>query len=164
MNRLSQSLYLCGTVVTLLSAPAWAAFSCTWSSAPGVSFGVYDEFGTPTDTTATIVTTCSNTGLPSAATVMTVTIGPSANSGSTAVRLMAGGSPNYFLQYNLYSGAARSKIWGNSVGVNSVNILISGIPTNGTKDYSFTIYGRIPANLAPRVGNYTDTVSLTVSP
>jgi spore coat protein U-like protein len=73
---------------------------------------------------------------------------------SISQRLLVNGAAT--INYNLFTSAAYSTIWGNSGGalVNS---------TGNGADQTFTIYGRVPAQTTPAPGTYTDTVTVTVT-
>jgi spore coat protein U-like protein len=59
----------------------------------------------------------------------------------------------YFLDYNLYEDAARTKVWDNRS---------NAIKTTRVFPYTATIYGRIPGSQLAYPGTYTDTVIATV--
>ncbi|WAT01083.1 spore coat U domain-containing protein [Rouxiella chamberiensis] len=56
--------------------------------------------------------------------------------------------------YNLYTSAARSVVWDNTIGLSDVG--------NGA-DQWHTVYGRVPSQTTPAAGIYSDTVNVTVS-
>lgn len=61
-----------------------------------------------------------------------------------------------FLTYQLYSDSGRSAVWNTSNVINYA--ASSAVPT------TFTLYGRIPAGQTNvSVGNYADTVTITVT-
>lgn len=142
--------------------PAAAFVTCTFSSTPGLAFGPYDDASPlPANGATSVVARCFRLGGSSDANV-TLQIGPSANSGSIAARqLRSGANP---MNYNLYRDAARMQVWGQTAGVDTVSVSVTGIPNFGTRNASFTIYGRIPALESVPVGAYSDSVQLTVSP
>jgi spore coat protein U-like protein len=120
--------------VNLLSA------ACTISTTP-VNFGSYDVFSaSPTDSTGLITITCNETPAPYAP----VSIGPSPNSGG--------------LNYNLYTNAARTSIWGDGTSgtVRVWRTFWRNIPRN------LTVYGRIPPGQDVPAGTYTDTLTVTL--
>lgn len=152
------------TLVFLLAfvpALATASTTCSFSSAPGASFGAYDDSSaSPTDAATSIVVSCARNGGPGPVTV-TLQIGPSANSGLIATRTMRSGASS--LNYNLYRDAARSQVWGQTSGVDtgSINIFINN---NSSANGTFVVYGRIPAQQNVQAGTYSDTVQITVAP
>ena len=142
--------------------PAGAFVTCSFSSTPGMAFGAYDDSSPlPTDGATTIIVRCLRFAGPNSANVM-LQVGPSANSGSIAARQMrSGGNP---MNYNLYRDGARTQIWGQTAGVDTMSVNVTGIPNFGSRNASFTLYGRVPALENVPAGAYSDTVQLTVSP
>lgn len=127
-----------------------------------MAFGAYDDAtGAATNSTTSLVVRCARNGGP-ASVAVTLQLGPSASSGSIAARQMRSGANA--MNYNLYRDAARSQVWGQTAGVDAVTLTINGIPNNGSRDGTFTVYGAIPARQNVPAGSYTDSVQLTVSP
>jgi spore coat protein U-like protein len=60
------------------------------------------------------------------------------------------------LDYQLYSDSARSIIWGNTPGTDTMTGVGNGLA------YDFTIYGAIPAGQAVPAGEYADTITVRV--
>lgn len=75
-------------------------------------------------------------------------------SGSVNSRYLASGTTSQHVNYNLYTDAAHSHIWDNTVGVSQV---ATGQPV------TLPVYGLIPIQSTPPVGIYTDTVQVTVN-
>ena len=135
--------------VSILSA------ACTVSTTP-VNFGSYDVFSaSPTDSTGLITITCNETPSPYAP----VSIGPSPNSGGFNPRKMKLTSGTDLLNYNLYTDAARTSIWGNGTSgtVTVSSTFFRNIPRN------LTVYGRIPFGQDVRAGAYTETLTVTLT-
>ncbi len=120
-------------------------------SASALAFGNYDPTSaTPTDSTTTVLVTCSLS--------TTYNVGLSAGGGSgasVASRKMTSGGNT--LNYSLYTSAARTTVWGNTVGTDTVAGTGTGLPV------SYTVYGRVPAQQSVPGGAYTDTVTVTVT-
>ncbi len=120
-------------------------------SASALAFGTYDPTSaTPADSTTTILVTCSL--------ATTYNVGLSAGGGSGASvatrKLTSGGNT---LDYGLYTSAARTTVWGNTVGTDTVSGTGTGLPV------SYTVYGRVAAQQSVPAGAYTDTVTVTVT-
>ena len=134
------------------------AFNCD-VIATGVNFGSYDVFSpVPLDSTGSINVTCNIPPQnPHAPLAVTVSLSPG-NSGSFSQRAMqqAGGPDS--LNYNLYTNASMSTIWGDGGGSSSVETAFV------TQDmpYRATIYGRIPARQNVRAGSYGDVITVTI--
>ncbi|MGJ0516041.1 MAG: Csu type fimbrial protein [Methylomicrobium sp.] len=132
-------------------AKAYALFCSVNSS--GLSFGSFSPLTDNTaDSTGTINVSCD------ALESYTIALSPG-GSGTYSPRLMANGG-NY-LQYNLYRDAGHSQIWGNGTGGSYT--VSDSILLLGSKNY--TVYGRIPLSTqrGAMVGNYSDSISVTVT-
>jgi spore coat protein U-like protein len=81
------------------------------------------------------------------------------NEGTTAgatinQRKMASGTNT--LNYQLYSDSARSVIWGNTPGTDTVTGVGNGLAVD------HTVYGSLPGGQAVPAGDYADTITLRV--
>jgi spore coat protein U-like protein len=149
-------------LLAIAPLPAAAVITCSFSSTPGMAFGAYDDSSaTATNGATSVVARCTRVGGANTASVV-LQIGPSATSGTIATRQMASGANR--LSYNLYRDAARTLVWGQTTGVDTVAVSVGPIPNFGSRNATFTIYGRIPAQQNVAAGAYTDSVQLTVSP
>jgi spore coat protein U-like protein len=111
-----------------------------------VSFGSYDVFSNSNlDSTGTISINCDQFN--------SFEMSLSPGGGTYASRSMASGANR--LNYNLYTDAARTTVWGDGTGG-------TAIVTAGGTSASRTVYGRIPAKQNAFVGNYSDVVIATV--
>jgi spore coat protein U-like protein len=144
---LASSADAASTATTTFSVTAAVGSACTIAST-NLAFGTYTL--AQLDGSSTVTVTCTSGAV--------VKIGLNAGTGSGATvsaRKMASGSNT--LNYGLYSDSARSVVWGNTPGTDTVN-------TTGTGSAQpFTIYGRIPANQTSPVGSYSDTITATVN-
>ena len=120
-------------------------------TATDLAFGIYDPFSaTPTDATSTLAVLCTNT------TDFDVGLDEGIGTGATvAARKLTSGSNT--LDYSLYQDSARSSVWGETVGTDTV----SGTGTGATQN--LTVYGRIFALQSAVPGAYSDTVTVTVT-
>lgn len=149
--------------VLILFAPlAVNAADCSVNfSATPVNFGNYDPtFGTPTQVTGTITVTCKNPPTPDTGTY-SIALSTGA-SGSYAGRTMKLGSE--VLNYQLYTDSTYSTVWGDGTGGSqAVSGSYQNLNDNESVTFRHTIYGRVPANQWPAAGNYTDTITATVT-
>lgn len=146
-----------GTATSSMPVSATVAASCTIDATTALAFGAYDPIVTnatsPLTGSVAISTTCTN-GSPA-----TITLGQGANAdaSSTAaapLRRMLTGTT--FLNYNLYSDAGNTTVWGDTS--------VTGVPVTGTgAALSTTVYGSIAAGQNVISGSYTDTVLATVT-
>lgn len=65
--------------------------------------------------------------------------------------------PGGFVDYELYRDNGRSQRWGNNPGVDTVNGSGTGSAQNQT------VYGRVPTQITPSAGTYSDTITVTVT-
>jgi spore coat protein U-like protein len=144
----------------LAAAPGAHAASCT-ASASATAFGTYDPQSTlPHDSLGSVTVTCAPVLV---AVLQSYAIALSAgSSGSYAPRRMAAGA--WRLDYQLYSDALRSVVWGDgTAGTSTVagSFLLSVLlPVSATH----VVYGRIPARqTGVAAGNYADTITVTVT-
>ena len=141
----------------LLAAPFFCApaSACTISSA-GVAFGAYNpQSAANDDSTGTVTLACAPTVT---APVVALSTG---GSGTYSPRRMTNGAFN--LNYNLYTTAARTVIWGNGIGGTVTQTLTGGTVSGGIRNFSRTIYGRAPGSQNIGAGAYLDTITLTVT-
>lgn len=116
-------------------------------SVQGVSFGNYDVFSSQSlDSTGNIGVSC-DVSAP-------YTISLSPGSGSYTSRSMANGP--HTLNYNLYTDATRTTIWGDGSGTTTT---VSGSGTSA----NHTVYGRVPARQNAYVGSYSDSITVTLT-
>lgn len=141
------------------AAPAFSASVCTIQSLPTIGFPNYDVFvGAPTVTSGIATIHCTGSGsLPS----FTVGIGQSATSSSISGRQMAqqGVGSTGRLNYNIYKDGGYSNLWGDgTAGTTPLVVSTSGPNTQ------VPVYGKIDPGQDAPVGNYKDTVIMSVNP
>jgi len=149
----------CVAVVLLaVAVPALGASVCTIQSLPTLGFPSYDVFvGAPTVTSGIATIHCTGSGsLPS----FTVGMGQSATSNSISGRQMAeSGLGTGRLNYNIYKDGGYSNLWGDgTAGTTPLVVTTSGPNT------TVPIYGKIDPGQDAPVGNYKDTVIMSVNP
>lgn len=135
-------------------APRADALTCKFTSITGVSFGSYDVLSaSPRTATGTITYSCTTV-----AGVHLMTMNLSAgSSGTFANRTLKSGAN--VLNYNLYSTAANTQVWGDGTGT---TYQFSVDPTDKNA-HSLTVYGTIPAGQDVGVGSYIDTITVTMN-
>jgi spore coat protein U-like protein len=119
-------------------------------TASDLQFGAYTaQSGTPLQGTTLVRTTCTpNT---------TYYVGLDQGQGPGATvnqRKMVSGANK--LNYQLYSDAAHTIVWGNTTGTNTVTGIGSGV----AQDH--TVFGSIPAAQVIPAGDYSDTIVVRV--
>jgi spore coat protein U domain-containing protein, fimbrial subunit CupE1/2/3/6 len=153
------SRWSAAAVLLSISFPAHAVLESCAISATSVAFGSYDPLSAaPADVAGTVSMTCTVTLVAAGASWnIRLSVG---GSGSYAPRRMASGGN--FLNYNLYTNAGRTTVWGDGTGGTSY---ISGSQTLliGNTAFNYPVYGRIPVAQDRPSGSYTDTIIVTLN-
>lgn len=140
---------------TAVMARSNANILCGLSITP-LQFGEYLPFsGAPSDFTATIIVTCTSSGLtaePWEGTIALIGAGPAGGR-----QLRQGSHP---LDYRLYLDPARTLPWGDGSGEGAV-LSVSGMVGPATPyRQSIVVYGRIPGlQTSATVGRYSDQIT-----
>jgi spore coat protein U-like protein len=137
------------TTTTTFTAQIVIQDNCQIISADDLDFGSVVSLTANVDATAIVEVQCTNT------TPYNVGLNEGSSGGTIAVRLMTSGSAT--VDYTMYSNAARTTLWGNTIGTNTV----SGIGNGAAQQ--LTIYGRVPIQATPDPDTYADTVTITVT-
>jgi spore coat protein U-like protein len=142
-----------------VAAPAFSASVCTIQSLPTLGFANYDVFvGAPTVTSGIATIRCTGSGSLGS---FTVGIGQSATSSSISGRQMAqtGVGATGRLNYNIYKDGGYSNLWGDgTAGTTPLIVPAAGLNTQ------VPVYGKIDPGQDAPVGNYKDTVIMSVNP
>ena len=148
-NRFSLLVWI--GLQSVLFIPDLAQAACSLSSV-AIAFGNYDPTSsTALDSAGSVVYRC-------VASDHNITITLSRGGGTSyATRRMVKATEQLF--YNLYRDAARTVIWGDGTGGTQAYTL--GNPPNN-QDISVPIFGRITAGQNVSVGNYSDTITVTL--
>lgn len=149
-------------------------------TAPGSCSGTQTSSKFPFTVSATVIPKCTVTasplnfggsvGLLTSAVNATTTLGVQCSNGTPYNVGLDGGQNSggninarkmvlgaRSIAYQLYQNAARSTVWGNTVGTNTV------AGTGNGNSQSLTVYGQVPAQTTPPAGTYNDTVMVTVT-
>src|SRR5229473_6700171 len=123
---------------------------CLINSASTLNFGTQGVLSANVDQTSAIQVQCTNT------TPYNIGLDAGTGAGATVTtRKLTGGGVT--INYSLYSDSARTSVWGNTIGTNTVASTGTGAAQ------SFTVYGRIPSQTTPAPATYTDTITVTVT-
>ena len=153
--RLSLRRAIIGATAAWLAVSSHSSFaehSACALSVTSVNFGAYSVFSlSPNNISGGGITiTCTNSnGDPFDVTLST------GQSNNYASRVMVSGVNT--LNYNLYTSAARTSVWGDGTGGSSVMA--------ADKDHTTTlsVFGQIPAGQDASVGIYTDRITVVVN-
>jgi spore coat protein U-like protein len=140
---------LAASITTTFNVTLTVTASCT-VSATDLPFGSTGTIAADIDNTSSVTVMCTNT------TPYNVGLDAGTGSGATvAVRKMTAGGAT--VNYSLYQNAARTTVWGNTIGTDTVTGTGSG------SAQVVTVYGRVPAQTTPAPGSYTDIITTTVT-
>lgn len=131
-----------------VTATVVAACSIT---ANDLDFGAYSPVSGITADAATLLEISCTNGAP-------YEVGLSAGTtpgGMVSQRLMTDGT--HTLSYNLYIDAARTNVWGETPGLDT----LAGTGTGVLQ--LLTVYGRLPGSQSVPAGSYADTVTATIT-
>jgi spore coat protein U-like protein len=138
------------TTTSTMAVRLTVTSSCVINSAATLNFGSHGVLVSNVDSTSTLSVQCTS-GTP-----YNIGLNAGLGSGATvAVRKMTNGSST--INYSLYTTVARTTVWGNTVGTNTV------AGTGNGAAQSYTVYGRVPAQTTPAAAVYTDTITVTVT-
>ncbi|MBS0394923.1 MAG: spore coat U domain-containing protein [Proteobacteria bacterium] len=125
-------------------------------NATALNFGNYTPGSGAASGTSTINVLCTKT------TGFTVALnGGSTTGGTVAQRLMANGTNT--LQYNLFTTNTYATVWGDNSGT---SVTQAGTGNGLGTPVAYTVYGQLldnPTNQNAVPGNYTDTITVTVT-
>lgn len=134
------------------------AVSCTVSTVP-VRFGVYNPMqATPLSTTGTINVACTCTVIDCVAFGYRIDMS-AGQSGNVAQRELRDGTKR--LQYNLYSDAAFTSLWGTGIGATGGVGVLYLLPLFGSRQ-AVTVYARLPQRQIAQPGSYSDAPVVTI--
>ncbi|MGH6781253.1 MAG: Csu type fimbrial protein [Sphingomonadaceae bacterium] len=152
------------TILALLEAPVVAQTAttqfdvqititeeCQINSADDLNFGSTGVLDANIDGTNAIRVQCTN------GTTYNIGLNAGTGTGATvATRLMTGAGAAT-VQYSLYRNAARTQVWGETIGTDTVSSTGTGA------EQTFTVYGRVPTQTTPAPNTYNDIVTATVT-
>lgn len=119
-------------------------------SANTLDFGTAGNLGSNVDGSSTLTATCSSQ--------VAYNIGLNAGNGwgaTVALRKMTNGGRT--INYSLYINSARTVVWGETPGTDTVSGTGSGLAQ------TYTVYGRVPAQATPAPAIYSDTIITTIT-
>jgi spore coat protein U-like protein len=141
---------MAATATGTLNVSITIAATCTVISATSIDFGTVTAISSNLDQNSSLTVNCSS--------ATPYNVGLSAGGGSDATvgsRKMS--NAGNAVSYSLYRDAARTQVWGETIGTNTV----AGTGTGSNQ--VLTIYGRTPVQPTPPAGSYTDSVTITIT-
>jgi spore coat protein U-like protein len=118
-------------------------------TATALAFGNYKA--ALISSTSTVSVTCTNT------TTYNVGLNAGTSTGATVTTRKMTGPGGALLSYSLFQNSGHTTNWGNTVGTDT-----EAGTGNGALQ-ALTVYGQLPAGQIVAVGNYTDTITATVT-
>jgi len=118
-------------------------------SATSLAFGAY--FSSQIYSTSEISVSCTDR------TDYNVGLNAGTAPGATVTTRSMTGPGGALLHYRLYRNAARTLIWGDKVGGNTV------FGTGNGRTQALTVYGDLPASQSAVGGSYSDTITVTIT-
>jgi spore coat protein U-like protein len=143
---------LCATIAAFTAQTSLSATSCTFTSVNPVRFGIYDIFSTQPNNNGVGSLTIDCKGSGNDNFEVTLSTG---QSHSYTPRTMRSGANH--LDYNLYTGADRSTVWGDGHGGSQL------LTVRKNKATTLNVFGQIPAGQDVAIGTYTDPIVATVT-
>jgi spore coat protein U-like protein len=145
---LSTKPAVAATVTTTFGVTATVQATCLVSATP-LAFGTYT--GAVATSTSAVSVTCTNT------TSYNVGLSAGLATGATVTTRQMTGPASALLGYALFSDAARTVNWGQTIGTDTVTGTGNGIAQ------AITVYGQATAGQFVAPGSYTDTITATVT-
>lgn len=125
--------------------------ACQINSAGNLDFGTSGVISGNVDATSQIAVQCT------ASTPFSLGLSAGAGTSATVANRLMTSPAGATISYSLYTTAAHTTVWGNTVGSDRQTGTGTGAPQ------IFTVYGRVPAQTTPALGVYTDTVTATLN-
>ena len=125
--------------------------NCTVQSATDLAFGSQGVITTNVDAQSTISVQCTDT------TPYNIGVNAGTGAGATVAARKMTGPAAATVTYSVYRDAARTLIWGTTIGTDTV------AATGNGSAQPVTVYGRVPPQATPASGAYSDTLTVTVT-
>jgi spore coat protein U-like protein len=139
---------MAATATTTFAVTATVQATCV-VSATAMAFGTYTAV--VANGTSTVSVTCTNT------TTYNVGLNAGLATGATVTTRKMTGPASALLGYSLFSDAARTTNWGQTIGTDTV------AGTGNGSAQVLTVYGNVAAGQYVAPGAYTDTITATVT-
>jgi len=151
-SAISRSICVMLAALYLALQPTLAAAYCTSIMATPISFGQYEVFSPLANTSGVGTVTVNCNGSDTAPNVSL----SSGQSGSFTIRSM-NGADTQMMQYNLYTNASRTVVWGDGTGISAT------VGVNNNSSTTLTIYGQIFSGQDLSVGSYFDNITVSIN-
>jgi spore coat protein U-like protein len=139
------------TVTTTFDVQITIVDECQITSANNLDFGAHGVLSANIDASTTFNVQCTLD------TPFSIGLNAGIGAGATIATRKMTGAGAVTIDYTLYSDAARTTVWGETIGVDTVD----DTGTGGAE--AFTVYGRVTPQATPAPGVFTDTITITVT-
>ena len=142
---------LCAALLVCVPVVSAAATDCAFTAVAPVNFGAYDVLATAANDNGVgmISIDCKGAGIGTFEVMLST--GYSLN---YTTRVMQSGANR--LDYNLYTSADRSVVWGDGTGQSQLMTVTKNKPT------TLSVFGHIPAGQDVAIGMYSDMITVIV--
>ncbi|MCR4265400.1 spore coat U domain-containing protein [Nitratireductor sp. ZSWI3] len=124
---------------------------CQINAASDLDFGASGVIGAAIEATSAIAVQCTN------GTTYDIGLNEGQGAGATVADRAMTGPNSEDVAYSLYTDAAHTDVWGNTIGTDTV----AGTGTGSEQTY--TVFGQVPAQATPTPGTYTDIITVTLT-
>lgn len=124
---------------------------CQINSASDMDFGTSGVIDTAVEATSEIAVQCT-TG-----TDYDIGLNEGLGTGATVTDRLMTGPDDDTVTYSLYTNDARTDVWGDTVGADTVTATGTG------EEQTYTVFGEVPEQPTPAPGTYTDIITVTVT-
>ena len=125
--------------------------TCIVASATDLAFGTQGVISANLDAQSTISVQCTNT------TPYNIGLNVGNGAGATVAARKMTGPASATVTYSAYRDAARTLVWGQTIGTDTV------AATGNGSAQPVTVFGRVPPQTTPAAGAYSDILTVTVT-
>jgi spore coat protein U-like protein len=125
--------------------------ACQINSATNLTFPTSGVLSANVDETSTVTVQCTS------GQTFNILLDAGTGAGATVDARLMTGPGGATVEYSLFRDPARTLIWGDTIGGNTQAGTGTGSPQ------AFTVYGRVPPQTTPGAGNYSDTITATIT-
>jgi spore coat protein U-like protein len=125
--------------------------NCVVVSATDLAFGTQGVINANIDAQSTISVLCTNT------TPYNIGLNAGNGAGATVAARKMTGPAAATVTYSAYRDAARTLVWGQTIGTDTV------AATGDGSNQPVTVFGRVPPQTTPAAGAYSDILTVTVT-
>lgn len=143
-------------VVLALACVSPALATCSFTSIGSLPFTYNPITGGAATASSTMTVSCD----ASSGTNVSISLDPGLHAGASSNpwRKLLNAANNQTLNYNIYTDGAYTTIWGDGT-----NATATQSHAQVAASFSFTLYGQVPSGQNVSAGNFSDTVTATMT-